>query len=209
MSDVPVQVIVAAFKEENGASEALKQLKQAKKEKLIGIQDAAVLRCDAKGKLHIHETADWGGGKGAVAGGVVGAVIGAFAGALVVPIGVGALVGGLWAKLRDSGFPDQRLKELGSALKPGTSALIAVIEHTWVIEAQKMLEEAGADVVTESLKADIAQQLEAGHDVAYTALSTAGVTVAGRMTESEEQGKQGETQPAKSEGEAPPKASEK
>lgn len=202
MSDVPVQVIIAAFKDEKGASEALEELKRAKKEKLIDIQDAAVLRSDAKGKLHIHETADWSGRKGAVAGGVVGAVIGAFAGALVVPIGIGALVGGLWSKLRDSGFPDERLKELGSALKPGTSALIAVIEHTWVTEARKMLEKAGADVVTESLKADIAQQLEAGHDVAYTALSTAGVTVAARATESEEQGKQGEVKPETSGKEA-------
>ena len=35
MSDVPVQVIVAAFKEEETADEALKALKAAKKERLI------------------------------------------------------------------------------------------------------------------------------------------------------------------------------
>jgi uncharacterized membrane protein len=34
-------VIVAAFKEENAADEALKALKAAKKEKLIGIKDPA------------------------------------------------------------------------------------------------------------------------------------------------------------------------
>src|SRR5512135_3866851 len=80
MSDVPVQVVVAAFKDENTASEALKALKQARNQGLIKIVDAAVLRKDANGKLHIKETADMGGGKGAVIGGIAGGVIGLLAG---------------------------------------------------------------------------------------------------------------------------------
>src|SRR5262245_40875824 len=103
MSDVPVQLIIAAFQDEDSAKEALKALKRLKKEKLIGIQNAAVLRKDEKGKIHIKETADMGGGKGSVLGGVAGAAIGIIAGpALIVPAAVGALVGGLSAKLRDS-----------------------------------------------------------------------------------------------------------
>src|SRR5438132_1153264 len=78
--DVPVQVIVAAFDDEHGAEKALQELKEARKEKLIGIQDAAILWRDAGGKLHIKETADMRGGKGAVIGGVVGAVAGVLAG---------------------------------------------------------------------------------------------------------------------------------
>src|SRR5512134_892547 len=125
MSDVPVQLIVAAFRDEQTAKEALKVLKQAQREKLIKIDNAAVLRKDEKGKLHIKETADMGGGKGAALGGVAGAAIGLIAGpALLVPAAVGALVGGLTAKLRDSGFPDERLKTLGENLKPGSSAII-------------------------------------------------------------------------------------
>ena len=98
MSDVPVQLIVAAFNDEQAAGEALQALKQAKRERLIGIENAAVIRKDEKGKLHIRETADLGGGRGAVLGGVAGAAIGLIAGpALVVPAAVGALVGGLTA----------------------------------------------------------------------------------------------------------------
>ena len=64
---------------------------------------------DDKGKLHIKETADMGGGKGATIGGVAGGVIGAIAGAaLAGPVLVGALVGGLAAKLKDSGFDNDR-----------------------------------------------------------------------------------------------------
>jgi uncharacterized membrane protein len=173
MSDVPVQLIVAAFQDEKSASQALKALKQARREKLIGIQNAAVLRKDEKGKLHIQETADMGGGKGAALGGVAGAAIGLIAGpALLVPAAVGALVGGLTAKLRDSGFSDERLKTLGDNLKPGSSAIVAVVEHKWVAEVEKAMAEAGADAVTAALGADIAEQLEAGHQVAFTAISS-------------------------------------
>lgn len=173
MSEVPVQLIVAAFQDEKSADLALKELKQAKRERLIGIQNAAVLRKDEKGKLHIKETADMGGGKGAALGGVAGAAIGLLAGpALLVPVAVGALVGGLAAKLRDSGFSDARLKTIGDSLEPGSSAIIAVVEHTWVAQVEKELQEAGADMFTEAISADIAGQLESGHEVAYTALAT-------------------------------------
>ena len=173
MSDVPVQLIVAAFQDEKAADEALKGLKQARKENLIRIENAAVLRKDQKGKLHIKETADMGGGKGAALGGVAGAAIGLIAGpALLVPVAVGALVGGLAAKLRDSGFSDERLKKVGEGLKPGSSAIIAIVEHKWVEQVEKEMEEAGADLFTEALGADISEQLEAGHEVAYSALAT-------------------------------------
>ena len=188
MTDVPVQLIVAAFQDENAAKEALNELKEAKRARLIGIQNAAVLRKDEKGKLHIKETADMGGGKGAVLGGVTGAAIGLLAGPmLVVPVAVGALVGGLAAKLHDSGFSDERLKKLGEGLTPGSSAIVAVVEHKWVAEVEEAMAEAGADLLTEALQADIAEQLEAGHDVAYNALSSEEGFAASRVAGGEDE----------------------
>ena len=188
MSDNPVQLVVAAFKDEDSAKEALMELKQAQKEKLIRIENAAVLRKDEKGKLHIKETRDMGGGKGAVLGGVGGAAIGLIAGpALVVPVTVGALVGGLAAKLRDSGFSNQRLETLGAGLQPGTSAIVAVVEHTWVGEVEDALAEAEADVITAEIGADIAAQLEAGHEVAYSAIASDEGLALGRVTGGEDE----------------------
>ena len=173
MSDVPIQLIVAAFNDEKTAKEALKALKKAQKEKLIKIENAAVLHKDEKGKLHIHETSDMGGKKGATLGGVAGAAIGLIAGpALLVPAAVGALVGGLTAKLRDSGFSDSRLQALGEGLKPGSSAIVAIVEHTWVAQVEQALAQAQADIITASISADISEQLDAGHEVAYTAISS-------------------------------------
>jgi uncharacterized membrane protein len=178
--------VIAAFEEERAADQALYELKQAKWAGVIGIQNAAVLRMDPKGKLHIEETGDWGGGKGAAAG----AVLGGFVGLLAGPVGwlglTGAVIGGLAAKLRDSGFSDARLKRLGEALQPGTSAIVAVIEHTWVADLEKQMTAAGADVMTEQVSADIAAQLEAGRTVAYTALSTQDAVAAGRVAAGED-----------------------
>lgn len=174
MSDVPIQLVLAAFQDERGAEEALKALKAAKREKLIGIKDAAVIRRDAKNKIHIKDVRDVGGGRGSVAGGLFGAGIALLTGGagLVLAGATGALVGGLAAKKIDMGLPNKRLKELGEVLKPGTSGIVAIIEHTWVAELEKELAEAGATVLREALKADIAQQLEAGKDVGYTAVAS-------------------------------------
>lgn len=164
MSHAPVQLVVAAFQEEKAADQALKELKAAQREKLIDIQDAAVIRRDENNKLHIKETADPGGGKGAAAGGAIGAIIGLIGGppGVVVGAAAGALVGGVTAKVIDSGISDERLEQIGRGLKPGTSAIVGIIEMRWVEEVEKQLDEAGADVLTEAIRIDIAQQLEAG-----------------------------------------------
>jgi uncharacterized membrane protein len=182
MADVPMQLVVAAFDDESAAGEALKALKQAKKERLIGIEAAAVLRKDDKGKLHIKETTDMGGGKGAAIGGALGAGIGAIAGAaLAAPLVVGALIGGLAAKASDSGFENDRLKQLGDSLTPGSSAIVALVEHTWVDEVRNAMAQEASDLVTAELSANIAEQLETHHDVAYTALKTDGSLTVGEL----------------------------
>ena len=180
MADVPVQIVAAAFTSPDGAAQALKSLKEAKAAGLVAIDNVAILTKDADGKLDIEEPTDWGGGKGAVVGGVTGATIGLLAGPVGWAIGLGALVGGLAAKLRDSGFSDARLRKLGESLKPGTSAIVAVVEHRWVATLERQLAEEGANTLTEEIGADIARELEAGRDVAYSALSAAGVVAVDR-----------------------------
>ncbi len=189
MSDVPMQIIIAAFQDEDEADQALKTLKEAKKEKLISIDNAAVIRKDDEGKLHIKETADMGGGKGAGIGTLVGGAIGLIGGPVGVVAGgaLGAVVGGLTAKLYDGGFKDDRLRQIGTSLQPGTSAIIAVIEHRWVAELERELAEEGADVTTAVLAADIAEQLQKGGEVSYTALSSEEGLVAGRVATTDEE----------------------
>lgn len=174
MSETPVELIVAAFQSDTGADEALTALKEAKREQLIGIKDAAVIRRDQNDKVHIKDVRDVGAGKGAVAGAVIGTAIALLSGpvGIVLAGATGALVGGLTAKAVDMGLPNQQLKEISEALKPGTSAIVAVIEHKWVTQIEEAMAEAGAATMRAAIKADIASQLEAGRDVSYSALSS-------------------------------------
>ena len=103
--------------------------------------------------------------------------------------GAGAAAVGLAAKLRDSGFKDDRLRKLGAGLKPGSSAIVAVIEHTWVAELEAELQKAGAEVVIEEIATDIAEQLNAGNEVGYTAVADSSGGAAARVvTEPEKPG---------------------
>lgn len=183
MTAAPTQVILAAFKDEHAADAALEELKRAKKEHLIDIENVAVLRCDREGKVHISEPTDMGGGRGAAIGGVVGGLAGLLFGPIGLAAAGGAAIGGAMAKLHDSGFDDARLRKLGESLQPGTSAILAVIDHIWVTELEAELQRAGAEVVTQELASDIAAELKSGHSVAYTAVVTDDAVVAARATD--------------------------
>ncbi|MCA9874412.1 MAG: DUF1269 domain-containing protein, partial [Anaerolineales bacterium] len=122
MSDAPIELIIAAFNAEDAAEEALKELKAAKKEKLIGIDAAAVIRRDSKNKLHVKEMGEFSTGKGAVGGAVLGAAVGLLTGGAGLVLGAaGAAIGGLIGKKRDIGFPNERLQQIGESLKPDSS----------------------------------------------------------------------------------------
>jgi uncharacterized membrane protein len=181
MADVPVQIVVAAFKDQTAARKALEALKAAQKDGVIKIDDAAVLEKDPEGKLTIKESG-LGVGKSAAVGGVLGAAIGILAGPIGWAAVGGAAIGALAAKLRDSGFQDARLKQIGDALTPGSSAIIAVVEHTWVAQVEKVMAEDAVTVATESIAADIGEQLKAGGDVLYTAIQSDAGSVAARAT---------------------------
>lgn len=157
-----LELILAAFKNEGDADQTLKSLKQARKKRLLDFQNAAVIKRDDKDKLSIKEAADPGGGKGAAAGGAIGAIIGLIAGpgGVVVGAAAGAVVGGITAHLVDSGIPDDRLKQIGKGLQAGASAMIVTVDKEWVEEVEKHLSVAGADVLTGTIKPEIAEQLE-------------------------------------------------
>ena len=161
-SDVPTQVIVAAFEGMDSAKEAFDDLKQLEKEKSIKIENAAILRKDHDSKLHIRDVKDTTGTRGAVLGGVTGAVVGVITGPVGwVALG-GAAIGGLVAKLKDGGFDNSRLEQWGDRLQPGTSALVAVVDHIWVRDVEAALKEKARDVMTMEISHDIAAQLTDG-----------------------------------------------
>lgn len=79
MTVEPLEVIVAGFRNEADAKEALEDLKTAKQQSYAELSDAALLTRDESQKLHIAESGDRGFGRGAAIG-VAGAAVGLLAG---------------------------------------------------------------------------------------------------------------------------------
>jgi uncharacterized membrane protein len=181
---VPTELVVAAFANEGGADDAMSTLKEAKREHLIKIREAAVVKRGSNGKLHINERHDIGGAGGAGAGAVLGIIASMVSGPLgpLVGTAAGAAAGGATGAIIDRGLDNQQLKQLGEALTPGTSAIVALVEHTWVRDLEAALQQAGAEVTTAAMAADIQAQLAQGRDVAYDALTAGGAAVAGRAS---------------------------
>jgi len=136
-----LEVVVATFSDETGAYDSLDELKSMEKAGAIELIDAAVVVRKADGKVHYEETADPSGKtwakRGAVAGGLVGLI---FPPSIVVGAAVGGATGGLWGKVRDKGFKDDELKEIGESLSPGSSAILAIAADKVVEQLIKGLE---------------------------------------------------------------------
>jgi uncharacterized membrane protein len=121
MTTSTVEVFVATYDTEEGAAAAAKDFEAAERDGAIDLLDAAVIVHTADGKVKFEESADPSGKKwakrGAIAGGVVGLI---FPPSIILSAAVGGGAGGLWGKIRDKGFKDEDLKEIGNSLPPGS-----------------------------------------------------------------------------------------
>ncbi len=145
-----MQIIIANFDTKDGAKDALKAVKHEK----IKRGDVAILSKNEKGKIRVKETDDWGGGKGAVAGAVVGSFI------PVVGTIAGAVIGGVAAKLRDGGFPNDTLKGMAESLEPDHSMYVMLTDSGSVESVESILAGAGGQLVSHPVSADLAGDLD-------------------------------------------------
>jgi uncharacterized membrane protein len=167
MPDVPVQFVVAAFKDEQAAQKALDALKQGQKDDVIRVEQAAVLQKGTDGVLHIKETSDMGPVQGALIGGLLGAGVGLVLGPVGWAAAGGAGIGALAAELRDSGFNDVRLNQFGESLPAGSSALIALVEQASVEKVKEVISAGAVTVVNLAIAEDISRRLRASDDVLW------------------------------------------
>ena len=135
-----VGFLVMAFTDETTADDVLSTMKDAKNAQEFYFEDAAVIRQDANGKVHYHETGDMSTGKGAGIGALVGGVLGILGGPAGVALGAGAgaAVGGAIAH-GDKGFRNESLSTLGVALKPGTSAVAVITSRDFLKAVQQQV----------------------------------------------------------------------
>jgi len=165
--ETPVSLLVYAYNEQGKADQVLKALRELDKTGIIAVLNAAVLVMDKDGRARLKETEDVDAKRGALFGAIAGGLIGLLGGPAGVIVGAaaGAATGGMAAHNIDMGFADEYLKEIQASLKPGTSAIIALVEHEWVERVVAELKEFEGQLFRQTLKADIAAQLaSAGGD---------------------------------------------
>ena len=105
---------------------ALRSIRALEHEGKIGLEDTAVVRKDAEGKVTIHNEASSGTETGAVIGAALGGLL--FVVFPVVAIGGGAVVGGLIGRSASPGIDGAFVKEVGDDLPAGGSALFLQIK---------------------------------------------------------------------------------
>ncbi|MGW8250450.1 MAG: DUF1269 domain-containing protein [Anaerolineales bacterium] len=159
------QMLAKIYDSTAGAGEAYKQWKELwDKQSTRFIYSAAVLIHDEKGEISISETLDvdkrHGRLFGAVAGGLVGLVGGPVG--LVVGLLAGAGIGGVTADKLDRGISNHFLKAFTERLKPGTSALIVLIDSEGVPAVEDSLGQLGGILVQEELTDEMLDEFAGG-----------------------------------------------
>jgi len=130
-----VEFVAKIFDSLDGAREALGFLEEGQRHNpgTFKIREAAVLECDATGKVSVRDRADVTEGRGAVVGAVLGGVVGLAAGPFGLLLGAvtGVRLGAVIGPRIDLGFSDAFLAKLNGLLEPGRSALLVQLEHDW------------------------------------------------------------------------------
>jgi uncharacterized membrane protein len=158
-----LKLLIATFADDAGAARALATLAPALGPEAIG--QAAVVSKEPDGKVRFFETNDTTTAQGAWKGAGIGALAGLlgilFTPAALLALPIGAGVGALVGKLRDTGFEDDDLRALGADLEGGKSALVATVEMDDIDKAKRLLAEVDADrVAVKEVDAELAAALD-------------------------------------------------
>lgn len=142
------KILAATFESPDGGGRAAGAIGGAMHDT---IGNTAVLFVKPDGSPKFIESKDWGGGRGALLGGAIGIIGG--------PLGMiaGGGIGALAAKLRDSGFKNDQLEQLGKSLGPNSSAVVVEIAADSIDKAKELIKPLGAkEVVVEDIDSSVA-----------------------------------------------------
>jgi hypothetical protein len=148
MAETNRRIIAASFETPEGGSRGAGAVAGAFPDK---VGNTAVLIVKPDGKVKFVESKDWGAGRGALLGGAIGIIGG--------PLGViaGGGIGALTSKLRDSGFKNDQLEQLGKSLQPNGSAVVAEIAADAASSAEQLLKVLAAkELVVEDVDTSVA-----------------------------------------------------
>jgi uncharacterized membrane protein len=168
--DAPLELIVSVYQGADRAARVLADLRQSLSAGDFEIKNAAVVVKDGQGRVHLRESDDVDAPRGALFGAITGALIGliggpggAVAGALA-----GAATGGVAASVVDMGFTNDQLRDLQASMPADSSALVLLLEHTWVERLVTELEQHQGKLFRQEVAPDTLDQFRpSGGELGY------------------------------------------
>ena len=157
MSDL----IVIGYPDEETAEKVWNELVKLQEDFLVDLEDAAIIRRDQKGRMHVttpaHHAVTWGTLSGMFWGVLIGLI---FLWPLAPVVGVaGGIMGAALGAAGDLGVKDEFRQRVQDMLQPGTSAIMVIVRKVTPDKFIEALKPYGGTVLKTSLPHDAEQQL--------------------------------------------------
>lgn len=157
MSDL----IVIGYPDETTAERVWHELIKLERDYLVDLEDAAIIRRDQKGKLHLttpaHHAVAWGTLSGLFWGTLIGLL---FLFPLAPLVGAAAgIAGAAIGAATNLGIKDTFSQQVQDLVQPGTSAILVIVRKTTPDKFLEALRPYGGTVLRTSLTHDAEQQL--------------------------------------------------
>jgi uncharacterized membrane protein len=165
MSDL----IVVGFKDEFKADEVMNELRRLQSEYLVDLEDAAVVVRNQEGKVKIKQAQELVAA-GAVSGSYWGLLLSVLFFNPIFAL-VGAAAGALSGALTDIGIDDNFMRDLGSTIEPGTSAIFVLVRKSTPDRVLENLSKFEGKVLRTSLSKEDEAKLQAALSKGEPALS--------------------------------------
>jgi uncharacterized membrane protein len=157
MSDL----IIIGYPDETTAQKVWEELVKLERDYLVDLDDAAIIRRDRKGKLHIttpaHHAVAWGTFSGLFWGVLIGLI---FLFPLAPLVGVaGGVMGAALGAAENLGMKDDFKQRVRDMIQPGTSAILVILRKATLDKFVDALRPYGGTILQTSLPRDAEQQL--------------------------------------------------
>jgi uncharacterized membrane protein len=157
MSDL----IVIGYPDEKTADKVWEELVRLERDYLVDLEDAAIIRRDQKGKLHVttpaHHAVAWGTLSGMFWGVLIGLL---FLFPLAPVVGVaGGIMGAALGSAENLGIKGDFKQRVQDMIRPGTSAILVILRKATYDKFVEALRPYGGTILQTSLSHDAEQQL--------------------------------------------------
>jgi arylsulfatase len=161
MSDNQKDVVIAAYLFEDLAKQDFDAVLKLAEDKAITVEGVVLVQKDADGEVHVEETGDHLGRKGAKLGGGAGLVVGLFAPPLLAATAIGAAGGALMGRFAKHRLESGIGEKMDAALPPSSGGVIAVYDSDGADAMDKTLANAVKKSVAQ-IDGASAKELKAG-----------------------------------------------